>query len=104
MVFEATQDFNASFHVGGVLLFIAGLFFCTLHLPFFRRQIKEKHDAEMMACDVPDFPEDLHLFDELDPGPMGAAAALVESPVGTPVGPGGDAAFKPTAHQEPVAL
>ena len=68
MVFDATQDFNASFHVGGILLFVAGLLFCTLHLPYFREQTANRDDI-LDVQEIPDFPEDLHLCDDLDPQP-----------------------------------
>lgn len=38
LVFDATQDYNASFHVGGSMLLMGGLLCCLLHLPTFRKQ------------------------------------------------------------------
>ena len=49
MVFDATGDFNASFHVGGVMLVIAGIFCFSLHLPFF-----QKHSVSNLQQDAID--------------------------------------------------
>ncbi|KAI0211223.1 Monocarboxylate transporter 9, partial [Lamellibrachia satsuma] len=36
-VYDATNDYDDSFHVGGFMLILAGLLFSLLHLPYFRR-------------------------------------------------------------------
>lgn len=40
-VFDATQDYNNSFHVGGAMLLLGGFLCCLLHLPVFKTD-KEK--------------------------------------------------------------
>jgi len=43
IVYDATKNYDDSFHVGGVMLIVAGVMFCLLHLPYFQRL---KHQSE----------------------------------------------------------
>ena len=36
LVFDATQNYDAPFHVSGVMLIIGGLLCCLLHLSYFK--------------------------------------------------------------------
>jgi len=46
-VFDATQDYNSSFHVGGAMMMTGGLLCCTLHLPFFKSPKARKEEAAL---------------------------------------------------------
>lgn len=37
LVFDATKDYNTSFHIGGSMLLLGGLLCCLLHLPVFSK-------------------------------------------------------------------
>ena len=43
-VFDATKDYNSSFHVGGVMMMTGGLLCCTLHLPRFKSAKARKEE------------------------------------------------------------
>jgi MFS family permease len=49
MVFDATGDYDMSFHVGGVMFIMAGLMYCILHLPHFSRKRKLMEEAAMSS-------------------------------------------------------
>lgn len=50
LVFDATGDFDMSFHIGGSMLIVSGLIFCLLHLPIFSRKMKDV-EAPMFVDD-----------------------------------------------------
>ncbi len=37
-IFDMTQNYDWSFHIGGAMFVIAGLLYCLLHLPYFTRK------------------------------------------------------------------
>ena len=45
-VYDATKNYDDSFHVGGVMMILAGLLFCLLHLPYFKRVQKRNEQAK----------------------------------------------------------
>lgn len=65
MIYDLTLDFNASFHVGGLMLTLAGLICCTLHLPYFQRRCTSKLEQVAMDLDIP-LPEDSDDGNEAD--------------------------------------
>ena len=48
-----TGDYDISFIVGGVILVLAGLVFCLLHLPYFTRRRLDLND-EFFTMDIAD--------------------------------------------------
>jgi hypothetical protein len=57
MVYDMTLDYSASFHVGGLMLTLAGMLCCVLHLPFFQRRCISKLEQVANEMDIP-LPED----------------------------------------------
>ena len=44
-VYDATNDYNNCFQVGGIMLLLGGLLCCILHLPYFTRRMKKPVDS-----------------------------------------------------------
>ena len=51
-MYDATNDYDDSFHVGGFTLILAGLLFCLLHLPYFQR-LQKKNEQDIPYSDEP---------------------------------------------------
>ena len=51
-MYDATNDYDDSFHVGGCMLILAGLLFSLLHLPYFRR-LQKKNEQDIPYSDEP---------------------------------------------------
>lgn len=65
MVYDLTGDFNASFHVGGLMLSLAGLLCCLLHLPFFKLKGVANLEQAAIDMDIP-LPQDSDDGNEAD--------------------------------------
>ena len=52
-VFELTNNYDVSFHVGGVMFIIAGSLYCILHLPMFTARGRAMAAATEAELDVP---------------------------------------------------
>ena len=50
LVFDATQNYDAPFHVSGVMLIVGGLLCCLLHLRYFQPR-NDEEDVDMSDGD-----------------------------------------------------
>jgi len=54
MVYDETQNYDNSFHVGGSMLLTGGLLLCLLHLPSLRNYSAASHtDTESISTELP---------------------------------------------------
>ena len=66
-VYEATGDYDMSFHIGGGVLIVTGALFCILHLPYFtKRKLANAEESAMMQVIDPNIPLPESTDDEED--------------------------------------
>ena len=52
-VFDATNNYDVSFHIGGVMLVLSGLLYSLLHLPRFQKNMEKVLIDEEIFPDLP---------------------------------------------------